>query len=61
VEQVTVTGYQNGKYDRRSERSLDPTDVSQRLGLSALYQFPFAKGKCWNPANPFVAAWVGGW
>lgn len=61
AEQVNVTGYQNGKYDRRSERSLDPTDVSQRLVVSALYQFPFGKGKRWNPANRFVAAWVGGW
>ncbi len=61
VEQVTVTGYQNGKFNRRAERSLDPTDVSQRLVFSVLYQFPFGRGKRWNPSNRFVSGWVSGW
>jgi hypothetical protein len=61
VEQVTTTGYQNGLYNRRAERSLDPTDVSQRLVLSGVYELPFGKGKLVNISNGFLDAVIGGW
>lgn len=54
-------GYQNGLYDRRSERSVDPTDVSNRLVISGIYELPFGRGKAINPSNPFVNKVVGGW
>jgi hypothetical protein len=61
VEQVTTTSYQNGLYNRRAERSLDPTDVSQRLVLSGVYELPFGKGKLVNISNGFLDAVIGGW
>jgi hypothetical protein len=42
-EQVTVTGYQNGKFARSAERAVDPTDVSQRMVISGLFELPFGK------------------
>jgi len=47
VEQVTTVGYQDGKFDRRAERSLDPTDVRHRLVISGVYELPFGRGKPW--------------
>ena len=61
VEQVTTTAYQNGLYDRRAERSLDPTDVSQRLVLSGVYELPVGRGKKVDIRNGFLDAVVGGW
>jgi len=61
VEQVTTTGYQNGLYNRRAERSLDPTDVSQRMVLSGVYELPFGKGHALTSNNPFVDRVIGGW
>ena len=61
VEQVTETGYQNGKFDRRAERSLDPTDVSQRAVVSAVYELPFGPGKAWQASNRVVNAITSGW
>jgi hypothetical protein len=61
VEQVDIVGYQNGKFDRRRERSLDPTDVSKRLVLSGVYELPFGKGKALGGNNRFVNTIVGGW
>jgi Carboxypeptidase regulatory-like domain/TonB-dependent Receptor Plug Domain len=61
VVQVTNNGYQNGAYDRRLERSVDPTDVPQRLTISALYELPFGAGKQFDSHNGFVNAIVGGW
>ena len=60
-EQAGVTGFQNGKYNRAAEWSLDPTDVSQRLVISGLYELPFGKGKHWSSANRFVDGWIRGW
>lgn len=61
VEVGSDNGYQNGKYDRRAERSIDPTDVAQRLVLSGIVELPFGKGKRWNSSNPFVGRMIGGW
>lgn len=60
-EQVDVTDYQNGKFDRRSGRSLDPTDVAQRFVFSGIYQLPFGKSRRWESANRFLNASIGGW
>jgi outer membrane receptor protein involved in Fe transport len=54
IEQVGVVGYQNGQYDRRAERSLDPTDISDRLVISSIYQLPF------KTANRFANILVAG-
>ena len=43
VEQTNLFGYQDSKFNRRLERSVDPTDVSQRAVLSLLYELPFGK------------------
>ena len=59
-EQTLITGYQNGKYNRRAERSLDPTDVAQRLVFSGIYELPFGAGRHWSSVRP-VNAVLGGW
>jgi hypothetical protein len=61
VEQTGVVGYQNGKFNRRAERSIDPTDVAQRLVLSAVYELPMGKGKRWSSSNRAVNSLIGGW
>jgi hypothetical protein len=61
VEQVGIVGYQDGKFDRRSERSIDPTDVSQRLVVSGIYEFPFGKGRLLDSSNRLVNGLIGGW
>jgi hypothetical protein len=61
IEQVGTVGYQYGLYDRRSERSIDPTDVSQRLVVSLVYELPLGRGKAWDPSNKLVRGLVGGW
>ena len=43
IEQASVVGYQNGKFNRAAERSVDPADVSQRATVSLLYELPFGK------------------
>jgi hypothetical protein len=61
AEQAGITGYQNGKFNRRAEWSLDPTDVSQRLVVSGLYELPFGKGRYWSTASRFWDGFIGGW
>jgi hypothetical protein len=61
VEVGSDNGYQNGKYDRRAERSLDPTDVAQRLTLSGIYELPFGNGKKWSSHNGVAERLMGGW
>ncbi len=61
AEQVGVYGYQNGKFDRRSERSLDPADTSQRFVWSAIYELPFGKGRKWAASNRVADVLAGGW
>ena len=60
VEQVGDIGYQNG-FNRRAERSLDPTDVSQRFVLSGIYELPVGKGKRLNIQNRALDSIAGGW
>jgi outer membrane receptor protein involved in Fe transport len=61
LEQVGVIGYQNGKFNRAAERSLDPTDVSQRLTINGLYALPFGKGKRFAPSSRVANSIIGGW
>ena len=61
IEQVGTVGYQNGLWDRRAERSIDPTDVSQRLVISGVYELPVGRGKAWQPGNSVVNTLLGGW
>lgn len=61
VEQSGIVGYQNGKYNRAAERSLDPTDVSDRLVMSGFYELPFGRGKRFSSGNGFVNGFIGGW
>ncbi|MBI3682965.1 MAG: hypothetical protein HY235_21540, partial [Acidobacteria bacterium] len=61
IEQTNETGYQNGKFDRRSNRSVDPTDVSQRAVLSVLYDLPFGRGKHWQSRSGALNQILGGW
>jgi hypothetical protein len=61
VEQTNENGYQNGKFDRASNRSVDPTDVSQRGVLSLLYDLPFGSGKRWSFSSAVVNHLAGGW
>ena len=55
IEQASIVGYQSGKFNRRAERSVDPTDVSQRATVSLLYELPFGRNQQgWNRL-------IGGW
>lgn len=36
--------WQNGKFNRRAERSIDPADVAQRLVVSGLWELPIGRG-----------------
>jgi hypothetical protein len=60
VEQVGTISFQNS-YNFRGERSLDPTDVSQRLVLSGIYELPVGRGRPLNVSNGILNAIVGGW
>jgi hypothetical protein len=60
-EQANITGYQDGLYNRRLERSEDPTNIPHRFVLSAVYELPFGKGKRWSVDNRLVEALAGGW
>ena len=55
VEQVNQIGYQDGKFNRKLERSVDPTDVSKRAVVSLVYELPFGRGA------GLVNKAVGGW
>jgi hypothetical protein len=61
VEQVGSVGFQNGLYNRRAERALDPTDVSQRLVLSGVYELPFGHGRRFDVSSRLMDLLVGGW
>jgi hypothetical protein len=60
VEQVGTISFQNS-YNFRGERSLDPTDVSQRLVLSGIYELPVGKGRFLDVRNNVLDKIVGGW
>lgn len=61
AEQGAANGYQNGKFNRAAEWSIDPTDVSQRIVISGLYELPFGKGKRWSSSNRFGDSLISGW
>jgi hypothetical protein len=61
VEQTNENGFQNGLYDRQSQKGVDPTDVSQRLVISAIYELPFGRGRRFDPSNAVLRKVVGGW
>jgi hypothetical protein len=61
VQNVGTVGYQNGLYDRRLERAVDPTNVPQRLAISAVYELPFGHGRLIDIKNRFLDHIVGGW
>ncbi len=61
IEQVNNNAYQSGLYNRRVERSLDPTDVPQRLSLSTVYALPAGPGKWLDAHNKLVNTIIGGW
>ena len=54
-------GYQAGKFNRRVERSVDPTDISQALVISSAYELPFGRGKPVRIDNRFLNAVLGNW
>ena len=63
-EQLNVNGsstYQDGLYDRRADRSVDPQSVRHRVVGSMLYELPFGKGKLVNINNRAFNAVAGGW
>jgi hypothetical protein len=55
------SGFQDGKYNRRAERAVDPQDVAQRAVISSVYELPFGPGQRWNVSNAFLSRIVGGW
>ena len=61
VEQVVENTFQDGLYDRQAQKSIDPTDVSQRLVISGLYELPFGRGRRYDPSNAVLRQLVGGW
>ena len=56
VEQTNVNSFQNGLFDRQSQRSIDPADVAQRGVLSLLYELPFGRGKT-GAAGRLLGGW----
>ena len=54
-------GFQNGLYNRRAERSEDPSNVPHRFVLSALWELPIGKGQLINIDNGFANTVLGGW
>jgi len=55
IEQASVTGYQNGKFNRAAERSVDPSDVAKRATVSLVYELPFGKGQ--QMRNKLIGGW----
>jgi hypothetical protein len=61
ISNATVTSYQNGLYNRAAERSIDPTNVAQRVVVSGVYELPVGKGKRLNITNALADGFLGGW
>ena len=55
IEQANQISFQDGKYNRKLERSVDPTDVSKRAVVSLLYELPF--GKHGGLASKVIGGW----
>ena len=47
-------------YNLRVERSISPSDISQRLVVSFIADSPFGKGKHWLPKGPRRGSWAVG-
>ena len=60
-ELVNALDNQNGKYDRRRERSIEATDSAGRFVLSSVYELPFGKGKRFSSSQPVISRLIGGW
>jgi len=56
-----MKGYQDAKFNRGLDRSVDPESISQRAVVSAVYELPFGTGKRWNPSNSVARKVVKGW
>jgi hypothetical protein len=61
IEQTNENGFQDGLFNRRMNRAVDPADVAQRGVVSVLYELPFGKGKRIQPQNAVLGKLVGGW
>jgi hypothetical protein len=61
TEGAGIYNYQNPLYDRRAERSEDPSNVPHRFVLSALWELPVGKGKWLNLQNRVLDTVLGGW
>ncbi|MBM3758749.1 MAG: TonB-dependent receptor [Acidobacteria bacterium] len=55
IEQASIVGYQNGKFNRAAERSVDPSDVAQRATISLVYELPFGKDQ--KGINKLIGGW----
>jgi outer membrane receptor protein involved in Fe transport len=59
--QTGITGYQNS-YDRNAERAIDPTDQSQNLHVSGIYDLPFGHGRAFGAnVGPILNRMISGW
>ena len=61
IEQADVVTYQNGKFNRRGERAVDPADISTRAVLSLVYELPFGPGKRWSSSHGVLRKIIEGW
>ncbi len=55
------SGYRVGRFNRRLDRALDPTDSANRFVFSGVYELPFGPGKRWQASNAFLGELIGGW
>jgi hypothetical protein len=61
VTAVNSNTYQNGKYNRAPERTIDSDDTPQRLVTSIVYELPFGPNKRWHTDKKVANALVSGW
>lgn len=61
LEGVSVGGNQDGKFNRRLDRSIDGTDSAKRFVLNGVYELPFGPGKRLRTGNAFTNGLIGGW
>ncbi len=60
-ELVNQLDYQNGKFNRRAERSIEATDTAGRFVFSSIYELPFGRGKMFSSSSGIVNRIIGGW
>jgi hypothetical protein len=61
AEQINVTDFQSGRYNRAVERAIDPTDSASRFVTSGVYELPFGPNKAVNSSIGFVNRLIEGW